>query len=145
MLKLFIVCGGRDYANSERVGRVLRLLWNKFPHAEMYEGGAKGADELARLWAASQKVTFYTFHADWKTYGTSAGMLRNRQMLREAMGRFPPDQIGLVAFPGGAGTADMTRIAKAAQVNIIEVTPTRIKLDWELTPFAELTKVGASQ
>ena len=53
--------------------------------------------------------------ADWKKYGKSAGCRRNALMLRDGC----PDFV--VAFPGGRGTADMVKKAKAAGVRVIEV------------------------
>lgn len=49
--------------------------------------------------------------------GKAAGPIRNQHMIDTAK----PDLV--VSFPGGAGTADMVRRAKAAGVRVIEVEP----------------------
>jgi len=54
------------------------------------------------------------FPPEWKRYGPKAGPIRNKQMLDE--GR--PDLV--VAFPGGNGTNDMVKKAKAAGIEVIE-------------------------
>lgn len=54
------------------------------------------------------------FRADWEQCGRQAGPLRNARMLAE--GR--PDAV--IAFPGGKGTADMVRKARAAGLPVVE-------------------------
>ena len=80
------------------------------PISLIIEGGASGADTLARYWAKHNKVAFQTYKADWEKYGKRAGTIRNELMLKEH-----PDIDGVIAFPsGGPGTAHMMRIAKEA-------------------------------
>ena len=50
------------------------------------------------------------FPADWKVRGRAAGHIRNQQMLDEGRPHL------VVAFPGGRGTADMVRRARAAGI-----------------------------
>lgn len=112
-----LVTGGRNYDDSHRVYAVLNKL-----HAEagidcIIEGGARGADDLARRWAENVGgVPVETYEADWENQGTFAGPARNARMLAE--GR--PDLV--IAFPGGRGTADMTRKARKAGVEIVEIS-----------------------
>lgn len=106
-----VVTGGREYANAETVVRVLDGLR---PSA-IAQGGARGADALAKAWADAVGVPCSTYPADWKTYGRKGGSIRNRRMLEE----FLPDL--LVAFPGGRGTADCKRHARSLGVRVLEV------------------------
>lgn len=106
-----LVCGGRDYNDIERFASVFLGKRVTF----IIEGGALGADNLARNWALRNDVPFRTYHADWKTHGRAAGPIRNQRMLDEGK----PDLV--VAFPGGRGTADMVRRAKAALIPVHEV------------------------
>ncbi|MGQ3297700.1 DUF2493 domain-containing protein [Reyranella sp.] len=108
-----LVCGGRTYRDMREVSRVLDGLAPK--PTLIIHGGAFGADSCASEWAYKRGVPEQRFAADWKTHGRAAGPIRNQQMLDE--GR--PDLV--VAFPGGTGTADMVRRAKAAGVRVIEV------------------------
>lgn len=55
------------------------------------------------------------YPAQWDIYGKQAGVLRNLQMITEGK----PDVV--VAFPGGAGTANMVRQARAYRIRVIEV------------------------
>ena len=111
-----LVCGGRDYNNWKEVKQSLdKLHFDYDGEVEIIEGGARGADYLAKMWAQEVVVPYKTFRADWGTYGKKAGYIRNHQMLQEGK----PDIV--VAFPGGKGTAMMVDIAKRAKVPVIKV------------------------
>lgn len=111
-----IVCGGRDYHHVSRAVDVLNTIEREFGALDtiVATGGAKGADSLALEWVrqAPDKRSSTIFYAMWRAHGKSAGPIRNQQMLD----LFRPDLV--VAFPGGAGTADMTRRAEAASVPV---------------------------
>ena len=107
-----LVCGGRDYKNVSAVFHALHAAHAKRAISLIIEGGAAGADRLARQWAEENGIPVQTFQADWKAHGKAAGPLRNEQMLRD--GR--PD--GVIAFPGGRGTSDMVSKAEAAGVKV---------------------------
>ena len=81
------------------------------------QGGAAGADSLARSWAAHSGVVCLTFKANWKAHGKGAGPQRNQRMLDE--GR--PELV--VAFRGGRGTIDMVRRASKANVMLALTDP----------------------
>ena len=106
-----LVCGGRDYRDYKRLCAVLGVLGPTV----VVHGGARGADSLAGAWAASHGVPSRVYKADWKKHGKAAGVIRNGEMLEGAA----PDVV--VAFPGGRGTADMVRRARAARVEVVEV------------------------
>jgi predicted Rossmann-fold nucleotide-binding protein len=107
-----VVCGGRDYADVWAVHKTLTRLHAERGIAAIIQGGAKGADELARIWASEHDIPVETFDADWKQHGKAAGPIRNGVMLAESK----PD--GVVAFPGGRGTADCVRQAEAAGLTV---------------------------
>lgn len=129
-----LVCGGRNFGEltliprgdtplAIRVGQRLRddhflmmdylsALHVRTPVTLIIEGGAKGADTAARIWASLSDVPSRCFPADWKSLGRRAGPIRNAQMLAE--GR--PDLV--VAFPGGAGTEGMINLARNAGISV---------------------------
>jgi hypothetical protein len=110
-----IVCGGRDYSNVEMLNLVLDELHAKTPVSMVIQGGAKGADDLAFRWACRTKgVSITTHHAEWDKHGRAAGPIRNARMLEDS-----PDFV--IAFPGGRGTSNMVKQARAAGVCVIEV------------------------
>ncbi len=110
-----LVCGGRRFIDETVLFNKLDNLHRETPFTGIVEGGAKGADTLAKKWADSRRIGCQEFPADWNRYGKGAGHIRNKQMLDEGK----PDLV--VAFPGGKGTANMVKLAKEAGVEVIEV------------------------
>ncbi len=110
-----LVCGGRNFYNKALLKKTLDELHAKTPITCLIQGGADGADFLAKHWATAYGGMKQEEHkADW-ALGRGAGPLRNAVMLKA--GR--PDLV--VAFKGGDGTADMVRKAKAAGVKVMEI------------------------
>lgn len=70
------------------------------------QGGAKGADALAKRWAIEHGIHSVEVSALWDAFGKSAGYRRNAAMLL-----LKPDYC--IALPGGRGTADMIAKCKA--------------------------------
>lgn len=103
-----LVCGGRDFRDWQAVHAALDDLGPTV----LIEGGAAGADRLARCWAVEHGVPVVTYAADWQAHGRSAGPRRNQFMLEDGK----PDLV--LAFPGGSGTADMCRRAKRAGIPV---------------------------
>ena len=128
-----IVCGGRDFGvlpirnnfTSESVfnaALALRMEQRDFlvryldtldPQTTfLMHGGASGADRLAGEWAVANGITYKVYSADW-SIGRAAGPQRNTRMLLEGKaGR-------VIAFAGGAGTADMIKQATKAGIPVI--------------------------
>ena len=116
-----LVCGGRDYADAAKVCATLdNIVANIASMAagqniRLIHGAARGADSLAAAWASSRGLAATAYPAKWDIHGRSAGFVRNTQMLEEGQPHL------VVAFPGGAGTAMMIRIARNAGVTVKEV------------------------
>lgn len=114
-----LVCGGRDFNQAGVVRGVLDEWHRRRPILVVVHGAARGADALAGEWAVARGVATDVYPvsasewAAWKAAGRprpSPGAARNARMLAE--GR--PDAV--LAFPGGAGTADMLRRSQRALV-----------------------------
>lgn len=110
-----LVCGGRHFSNRAALFEALDRYADSHGIDHIIEGGARGADRLAREWATYNKVPYTTFEADWKNHHKSAGAIRNGRMLRDGK----PDVV--IAFPGGPGTRNMRDTARHAKVPVIEV------------------------
>ena len=110
-MKQVIVTGGRDYIDWDKIKSVL-----DFHQPDMViQGGASGADKLAKEWAKLNLKDFVTIEADWQKHGRAAGPIRNRLMLDSY-----PDAF-VIAFPGGRGTADCVRTANELNRIIFQV------------------------
>lgn len=114
MIKV-LVCGGRDYTECWSLRHALELLNERCGGIHIAHGGARGADEAAGEIAAHYGWPCTVFKADWNTYGKSAGMIRNKNMLMS----FVPDLV--LAVKGGAGTENMKKIAKEKGFVVLEV------------------------
>ena len=109
-----LVCGGRKFADW----RLLKETLDKYPDdTVLIHGAAPGADDLAdRYGKKVRKWKVVPYPADWKKYDDAAGPIRNQRMLDEGK----PDRV--IAFPGGHGTANMIRKARAAGVPVDEIS-----------------------
>ena len=100
-MKKVIVTGGRDYDDRAKIRDVLNFI-----NPDMViQGGASGADLLAKKWADANVKDLSTVEAQWAKYGKSAGPRRNREMLDLHPGAL------VLAFPGGIGTSDCIKAA----------------------------------
>jgi UDP-N-acetylmuramoylalanine-D-glutamate ligase len=114
-----LVCGGRDFWDRDAISRAM-MPYRPQPVTEPSEhilivGGATGADALAEEWADVWGMRKRVFPANWARDGRAAGPIRNQRMIDEGK----PDLV--IAFPGGRGTADMVRRAKAAGIEVREM------------------------
>jgi hypothetical protein len=107
------VAGGRN--DWRTIYRVLDELDETRGIACLFVGDAEGTDTRAQIWADARGIDYHVFTADSDKWGKAAGPKRNQQLLDSGL----PDL--LVAFPGGRGTADMVRRAKARGLEVIEV------------------------
>ncbi len=120
-----LVCGSRDYTNRIKLWQTLDEILARFsdllttPDLLLIQGGAKGADDLAKEWANERGINQHEYPADWKKYGKAAGPLRNKQMLDEGK----PDLV--IAFPKNGnidatkGTKDMVDQAYLRNIPVI--------------------------
>lgn len=107
---MIVVTGGRDFKDEDLVLRVLDGINEK----GIYHVGCcpTGVDKIVR-----ENYTHVEYKADWTKHGKAAGPIRNKEMIDHAA---KLDGI-LLAFPGGKGTADCIRQAKAAGIPVIKV------------------------
>lgn len=111
-----LVCGGRDFRDRDKLVEILDCIHTLTPITYLVHGDAYGADRFADWWAIRSTVTPLAYPANWDKYGKAAGPIRNRQMLDEN-----PDIRLVVAFPGGVGTKNMTVLAKARNIKVMEI------------------------
>jgi hypothetical protein len=103
-----IVTGGRNWSDAEILGKALDQLHARHGFTLLVEGGAKGADTLAREWAARNRVSRQTVPADWDRWGKSAGSKRNIKMLED----YPGALVVAFPMPESRGTWHCVREAK---------------------------------
>jgi YspA, cpYpsA-related SLOG family len=121
-----LVCGGRTYDDRDLVWRTLDDYQHRHGSITVIQGGAPGADALAKEWwyKRPQKGTLISVPTAWEElshadaasrtradgsrYDAAAGGRRNAEMLDEK-----PDLV--LAFPGNKGTRDMLRRTEEAK------------------------------
>ena len=112
----WIICGGRNFADVKMLNSAMGDLIRAYGMPKcVVQGGADGADAMARRWAERHSIDVRTEPADWDIHGRAAGPIRNQAMLD----RYKPAMV--VAFPGGRGTADMVRRSRKADVDVAEI------------------------
>lgn len=123
-----IVTGGRDYSDFKKLEATLNDLYP----ALIIQGGATGADSLAREYSKIKKIKCQTYEANWddlsqpdarikktkfgKSYDAQAGHRRNHKMLSENQDAL------VVVFPGGAGTRDCEKTARKLGMKVLVVS-----------------------
>lgn len=109
-----LVCGSRNtwdaaecWAQMDKIQPVPELV---------IAGGASGIDTFAETWALRRGIPCMVFNAAWDgPSGRAAGPIRNGWMIK--YGR--PDLV--LALPGGVGTENMMKQAKAAGIEVRKV------------------------
>ena len=102
-----LVTGSRDFTDAKRVKEVLDSIEGI---TLLIEGGAKGLDELARLWAHSKGIPVITMFAAWTYYDKPAGPIRNGWLIKYGQPTMA------VVFPGNKGTQNMLNQIKKAGI-----------------------------
>lgn len=118
----------RERARADGEQKLLNFELNRLREEHgpltVIEGGDKsnprGADRLARDWVVRRRCMAtgdlgISEPADWPRWGGAAGPIRNQAMLDKHAPQI------VLAFPGGAGTADMVDRAKRAGIPVKEV------------------------
>jgi len=102
------VVGSRSFNNYSLLESYLTLL---IPF-HLISGGAKGADQLAELFANENNLGKTIHLPDWKTFGKSAGFLRNQLIVL--------DSDFILAFWDGKskGTKSTIDLAKRNNVSV---------------------------
>lgn len=110
-----LVTGGRvATVTQDYVDKVLDVVHAQKDVKLLIHGNAKGIDRMCGSWAKRRKIHVAAVDALWGDdgFGDMAGPIRNTAMLV-----LKPDLC--VAFPGGAGTADMKRKVLRAKISLI--------------------------
>ena len=91
-----IIAGGRDFGDYDYLKLWCDCITRKMGNdITVISGHAKGADQLGEKYAKERDLKLEIFPADWDTYGTKAGPIRNKQMAERAI-EFPNQR--LIAF-----------------------------------------------
>ena len=78
-----LICGCRNYSDYAKIKNYIKEKKEQYNDLIIVQGGAKGADSLAKRACADLNIECREYKADWDKHGKSAGPKRNQQMLDE--------------------------------------------------------------
>ena len=106
-----VVTGGRHYGKNESERELIYAALDKAQPEVVLHGDESRADSVAFDWCDANGVWVVGYPADW-SIGKAAGSMRNGRMCDDLL-KYRPDgyRIGVIAFPGGTGTASCIRHA----------------------------------
>lgn len=80
-MKYLLIAGSRTFNDLETFDKVTREVIGEDREITIVEGGAAGADSLAKDFANENGFPVMEFKPDWKKYGRAAGPKRNDTMV----------------------------------------------------------------
>lgn len=105
---IVLVTGDRNWTHVSAIRAFLSALP---PGSELIQGGAPGADIIARDIAHELQMPYHTYPAQWKRHGRAAGPIRNRQQLDAWIDRIEIVQGFHGNITESKGTKDMLNYA----------------------------------
>lgn len=115
-----LVCGGRAWNDWTKLKTKLDEVSSvNLGDVHIIEGGAMGADIMARQWAIGAKVPYTEVPANWKLHGKAAGPIRNRQMLDMAPNLVLAFHVDLAA---SKGTKDCVEEAQRRGIQTVVIS-----------------------
>lgn len=119
-----IIAGGRTLprgVTEQQVATIIDCFASEHEITQVVCGGASGVDDIGKWWALAKGLKIAMFPADWKTYGKSAGPIRNREMARFG------DELLAIWNGTSPGTRnmiqEMTKLGKPVHSAIIGAKP----------------------
>lgn len=111
-----LITGSRNHDNKDLIVDSIEFYLGEsyIEDVTIIEGGARGADRIAREHGLDMGYSIETFNADWKQYGKKAGGIRNQKMVDSGADI-------CLAFPlkNSIGTYDCVRRAKKSGIKTI--------------------------
>lgn len=104
------VTGGRTFEDAAHVWGALDRSHAEAPIDRLIQGGAAGADALARAWGHRNHVQVVTYEYR-RGMGRAGGPARNAAMMADGLDE-------LIVFPGGTGTEGCREVAEAKGIKI---------------------------
>ncbi|HBP87546.1 MAG TPA: hypothetical protein DD706_07610 [Nitrospiraceae bacterium] len=101
----YLVSGSRDFPDESLVRETIRRVVQSTD--TLLHGGARGVDTWCAEEAKQCGATVLHRPARWETYGRSAGMQRNTDMLKEVVEQADPYHVFLFWDGQSRGTAHM--------------------------------------
>lgn len=111
-----IIAGSRAHVPRQRDTEIITRVVEELGVTEIVHGAQTGADTMGENYARAMGIRYSGFPGNWKKYGHKVCYL----MRNSAMAAYCEPSDACLLFPGGDGTADMRRKAKARGMTVIE-------------------------
>ena len=117
------VVGSRHFNNYQQMEEVLD--WYEIE--VIISGGARGADALAKKYAANKNIPYKEFPAEWDKYGKAAGPIRNKKIVEAS-----DEIVAFCEISKSKGTASTVKIANEMGKPVSVYAPEEIDdiADW---------------
>ena len=116
------IVGSREGIDPLWVRRMVSKIAEKYPHATIVSGGARGVDTEAEKAAVFFGLPTNIFPADWNRFGKRAGFLRNKTIVENC-------DIVVAFTTGSKGTAHTIKLAYEAGKEVHIYGPNGNKLE----------------
>ena len=120
-----IIAGSRNITKEQTFKTIESCFW-KNSITTVISGTANGPDKHGEQWAKDHWIPIEKFPADWNHYGKSAGMIRNKQMAKNA------DALIAVWDGISKGTFNMIEMALLEKLKIMICRPNS---NWKIEYF----------
>ena len=84
MAKTLAIVGSRNFDDYELLLTKVDKLVPLHKITMIVSGGAQGADSLGEKYAKNNNIPIKIFKPDWKKFGRSAGIIRNKDIISAA-------------------------------------------------------------
>lgn len=117
------ITGSRTYNNASEFAKMIKELEEQTGKkvVMIQQGGARGADSIARQYAFDNGLSSNQYDADWTGKGLKAGVVRNSTMLKGLMSHeyAGNEKIVMAIYDGevSRGTSDMLKKSMLAGIN----------------------------
>jgi len=78
------IIGSRTFNNYDLLTDEINKLKSIYDIKAIVSGGAKGADLLGKKYAIENNLEYIEYLPDWKRFGKSAGVIRNKDIINTA-------------------------------------------------------------
>jgi hypothetical protein len=114
-MKLAVV-GSRDIVDEELIfNSINSVIKDVGGDVTIISGGARGVDSIAVKWAKDNNVPFIEFRADWNKFGKAAGMIRNKDIIREC------DTVLAIWDGKSKGTENSIKLGYSLNKNVVVI------------------------
>lgn len=116
-IRAVVFTGGRNFSDVDLFKKISWLVPRYEWRGPVFVGCAKGLDEMVR-----EHFHHREFKAAWDKFGAFAGPRRNKEMLEAAIAHAgDAARVILIAFQGGAGTANCIKQAKQLNITVVRI------------------------